>query len=344
MPRSPPRDPPDSAAVARLVRTSLDTAVETVTRYDEGLNAVYRVDLSDDAVVCKTATFSTDEELQVEAALTDRLDRETDVPVATVREVTGQNAGPLDVTALLLDHVDGRTVPGPLSLSPADHERLVAESGRHLAAVHDADLVEGVGRLTVDGGSLCLESERQWPSFFESLVEETLAGLKGEGYTTGDGRFADLVPTVREALADGPGVEAPDPALLLTDYRPSNLVLGPPGATPLTEGVIDVGQGPVGDGLVDLALTEGALVDVPVGGTDRAERLRQALRERYRDRRSMDLSRVFAPGGRYERYRLYARARRLSTFDYWVQFARDEESAVARRFRSSVEGRADALR
>ncbi len=343
MPRASPRDPPGPDAVATLVESRLDTSVREVTRYDEGLNAVYHVALPEDSAVCKTATFATDEELRVEAALTDRLDRETDVPVAGVRRVVGPGASPLDVTALLLDHVDGRTVSGPLSLSTADHRRLVAESGRHLAAVHDADLADGVGRLTVQAGTLAREAEREWPSFFETLVEETLAGLRGEGYTTGDGRFADLAPTVREALAVGPGVETPDPALLMTDYRPANLVLGPPGATPLTEAVIDVGQGPVGDGLLDLALTEDALVDVPVGGTDRAERLCRVLRERYQDWRSVDLSGAFEPGERYDRYRLYARTRRLSAFDYWVQFARDEERAVARRFRSSVEERAAAL-
>lgn len=156
---------------------------------------------------------------------------------------------------------------------------------------------------------------------------------------TGEGRFADVVPAVRAALSDGPGVETPVPALLLTDYRPANLVLGPPGATPLTEAVIDVGSGPVGDGVLDLALPEGAPVDVPVGGTERAERLRRTLRTRYRDRRSTDLTGAFAPGGRDERYRLYARARRPSAFDYWVQFAR-EECAVARRVRSFVTERA----
>ncbi len=342
MPRSVPLDPPDSADVATTVERNLDLAVVAVTRFDRGLNAVYRVETQDRPVVCKVATYVTDAELRTEAALHERIDAETSVPVPSVLGVADAVPGTPDAAALLVTFRDGRTVPGTLELSPTDRRRLVAESGHHLAAVHDLS-VGGAGRLTVAGGRLVAE-DRDWPAVFADLADDVVAGLHGEGYTTGEGAFADLAAPVETALARGPGVERVAPGPLLTDYRPANLVFEPPGHDPVIAAVLDVGAGPAGDGLADLALTENALVDVPLGGTGAAASLRERLRSAYRDRRSVELAGVFRAGGRYDRYRLLAAARRLAQFDYWVQFAREtDREAAAGRLRAAVERRVAAL-
>ena len=125
-----------------------------------------------------------------------------------------------------------------------------------------------------------------------------------------------------------------DPAILFGDYRPANLVLASDDQEdPIIRAVIDIGCGPATDGLLDLALAEDALVDIPFGGTERADYLRDRLRASYSARRNADISTF--DSDRYTAYRLYARIRRMGTFGYWVQFAREaDQDATARRWRS----------
>jgi len=128
------------------------------------------------------------------------------------------------------------------------------------------------------------------------------------------------------------------PAVLHEDYRLANLVLAPVDASPLTRAVLDFGGCSTGDGLLDLTHAEDAPVDIPLGGTERAERRREILRSAYVERRGIDSDAAF--GERYQHYRLYARVWRLALFDYWSAFAReDDPDAVAERFRALVRTR-----
>jgi len=130
-----------------------------------------------------------------------------------------------------------------------------------------------------------------------------------------------------------------EPVLLHGDYRPANLVLAPEGERPVLRGVID-GGGQVGDGLLDLALAESALVDVPLGDDDRVPRLRRLLRETYRDHRPVDDA-AFAV--RYPYYRLYALVKCMGAFDYFEQFAPGGPPEVADRWRAATNGLLEAL-
>lgn len=311
---------------------------------EEGLNAVYRVDRVEAApVVVKTATVSTDRELLTEAAVLSRLEAATDLPVPTVHATVEPETGPLDLAALVLEYRSGLTEPDLLSLSPAARERLVVEAGRHLAGIHGVRLADGFGPLDLRDGTLTVEPAHDWPDWFRALADDTVAGLRGEGLTTDDHpRFADLAPVVGTAL-DGPlGDRNPEPALLIGDYRPANLRLAPD-STPVVRAVLDPGHGPTADGLLDLALAENAFVDIPLGSTDRADRLRARLRTAYCSRRGTDPA--VLEGERYARYRLYAWARRMAAFDYWSGLARGTDTdATAGRCRRAVERRLDRLR
>lgn len=340
--------PPDREAVVSAAESALDRTVAGATRFEEGLNAVYRLDVPDgDPAVLKAATFATDAELLTEAALLSRVGRETSVPVPAVLATAGPDEGGPGVACYAMRYCRGRRVTDLLELPAAARERLVVESGRHLAAVHGLHVADRFGDLRVADGELAADpGHDSWPAWFDVLAAATADGLLGEGATADpEPRFADLEPAVREALAGG-RVAARDgrvrPAVLLGDYRPANLVLAPDD-DPVVSAVLDVGCGPTADGLLDLALAENALVDVPLGGTARADPLRERLRAAYLAARDADPA---APldGDRYARYRLYAWARRAGAFGYWEQFAReDDPDAAARRWRSAVEALLAAL-
>lgn len=340
MVRDAPLDPPSEAAAADAARAVLDRAVAAAAIIDPGLNATYRVALADgDSLVMKVATFAANDDALAEARVLDRLDRDSPVPVPGVEAVSPAGDGLLDPVSYLMEYCDGRTDVHARTLAPETHERVVAEAGRHLAGIHSLAVGERVGRLrAVDGGLRVTDPYEHWRAEFREWWEIQVDRLRGEFVTADpDARFADCAPAVADAFAQFPADDAA-PVLLHGDFRPANLVLAPPGDRPAVRAVIDVGTD-VGDGLLDLALAETALADVPVDDPDRAANLRTALRDAYRDHRVVDAA---AFERRYPFYRLYALAKYMGAFEYFEQFAPGSPDAVADRWRAALDDRLDA--
>lgn len=341
MPRTTPRDPPPTDAVAATVGRRLDERVVACEPFANGLNAVYRVAFADaPPAVAKLATFSTDAELRVEGRLLERL-AAAGVPVPTHHGTVLPADHDLSVAVLLTAFVPGRRLTDLRAFSRRACERLFVAAGRHLAAIHAPRIADEFGPLAHaggDGDGLTATGAGDWPTAFRRLVADLGGRLAGDGYTTDDRpRLADLAPrvTTRLRAAVGDDWDA-TPALLTADYRPANLVFGPDDdARPLVRAVVDVGDGPAGDGLLDLALAEHALVTVPFTDEDRRADGRSRLRTAYR----RGGGREFDPDGdRYTAYRLYAVARRAAGLDYWAQFAPESEpAAVADRVRRRID-------
>lgn len=352
MSRDEPRPEPSTATVRDAAMAALDRPVADVARIETGVNALFRIDLADGTrAVLKAPRYAAEPAFLVEPVHLSRIGSETDVPAPEILATVHASDGPLEVPFYLMTHLDGRHVDSPLELSSATRERLVREAGSHLAAIHEMDLpVTQWGHLEAPDGELRVrEPFDVWRSFFDELAAEICDALRGEGPLTDEQpHFADIEPLVRETVTgDLPAAtdRSPEPSLVAGDYRAANLLLAPrDDADPLVRGVIDVG-GQVGDGLLDVALTEDALIDLPLGGTPEAESLRTAFRESYATSRSAHAvdrgtDRHATFDERYPYYRLYARARRLKAFDYSVQFARESDpDAVAHRCRSFVEDR-----
>lgn len=344
MVRDDPLDPPAVDGAADAARAALGSAIDGVDPIPEGLNATYRIDPAEGpTAVLKAATVSADEELLHEPGLLNRVGEETAVPVPAVLGTVGADRSPLGVAYFLTEYREGRDVTDPLALTPETHERLVREAGRHLAAIHSLQ-VEGFGPLGYrDGEVVALRGHESWGAAFADMADAIGDALLGKGYTNDEAaRFADREPDVRNALgdADPPSVE---PSLLHGDYRPTNLVLSGGNSGPIVRAVLDFGGTIAGDGLFDLALAEETMVELPLSGTERGRRFRDTLREAYLD--GTDTGTHPFRSDRYGRYRLYARARTLGTFDYWRQFARESDpDATAERLRAGLRDRLDAVR
>lgn len=358
--REDPLDDPPAPAVAAALERDLGVEAADVVPIEEGLNAVYRIDRDDgERSVLKAATLATDAVLLAEAMTLERVGRETVVPVPEVLATVDADASTLGPAYFLSRYRAGRTVTDLLGLEPAARERLLRESGRHLARIHDLRVADRFGPLRVEGDRLtAAPGLDDWSARYRDLVEEATSGLRGEGYTNDpDSRFADLVDPVREVLLDAPLQNwSVRPAICYGDYRPANLILAPTSEAPaggnaetgarvpdpLIRAVVDFGGCSTGDALLDLALAEDALVDVPLGGTDRADRLRSAFRTAYVEER--DGGRRPGETGRYPYYRLFARVERAGAFGYWSQFAREDDlEAVSDSFRAFVVERLSEL-
>lgn len=299
MSRDAPRDEPPEEAVRAAATAALNCRVTGVARIDRGVNALYRVELADgSAAVLKAPLYAANEAFLAEPALLRRLGRESRLPVPAVRATVPPEDGPLDVACYVMEHVDGRQVRNLLALRPAARERLVREAGAHLAAMHDRRFTERYGHLQVDDGELVAQpTVTSWDALFAELANDVTAALRGEGSLSDeDPRFADLEPVVRDALGNFDEIAddvSPRPALVTRDYRPANLLLAESDdADPLVRGVVDVG-GVAGDGLLDVAMTEDATIDAPLGGTDEAESLGERFRTAYAESRGADVGTVF---------------------------------------------------
>lgn len=320
-----------------------------VSPIDRGVNALYRLGLADgDRAVMKVPRYASETAFLVEPALLERIGRDTGVPVPRVLGRATGDSGPLGLPFYVMAHVDGRDVDTVLSLSPTARERLVRTAATHLAAIHRLSPSTTFGHLHAhDGNLVASPSFDAWWPLFASLADDVADSLLGDGPLADDEpQFADLEPAIRSALTgrlDAVNDASPPRSFVFREYRPSNLVLAPgDDAEPLVRGVLDV-SGLVGDALLDVARTEDALVDLPLGGTGEAASLRDTFRGAYAAARDADRPALFDE--RYPRYRLYARTFRLKAFDYSLQFARESDPGAAEtRWRSFVDDRLEEIR
>lgn len=314
-------------------------SVTAVTPFEEGMNPVYRLSVDGrDDLVCKFGTVTPNEKLLSEPVLLDRLRSETSIPVPEPVAAVPADESPLDGAYFLMEFVPGRTigdVSSVLDLSTAAHGRLVAEAGRYLAQLHSLDIGDGCGRLRGVDGELVVIPGMTWPEAYDAIIGHRLDGMTG-------GRFADLIPAVRETVEAFPSVVAGrtvELAVSHDDYHLKNLVLEPDDeADPITRAVLDWGFRSVGDAAHSVASVEAHLVDLQLGGTDRAVDLRERLRTAYTDERGVDGDDMFDE--RYPYYRLDGLLRFGSRPEYWAQFGRERtRDGTVRRLRDRLETR-----
>ena len=310
----------------------------------------------------KTAGGSCDEHRLVEPCLLDALDR-TAVPTPTLLAAVAPATSPFGASFCIVRDDGGQRLDDVLALPESAHERLVREAGEQLAALHNADLDV---RISADGGpygdlrvpachpdapltvvdvgedGTTAPGDQRWPDRFERLRDRVVGGLRG-------GEFDDLTGTVADGLTAATVPDRPPAALLHLGYRPANLRFEPGVTWPTharrDSAVVRTVRGwrsaSAGDGLLDLAVAEDALVGLPLGGTDRARELTAALREAYVDARG-----VSTPfGERYAAYLLFARARLLAADDEVHRRTREGDACEAGvRCRERVQWLADELR
>jgi aminoglycoside phosphotransferase (APT) family kinase protein len=347
MPRDERLDVPPTEAAQAAAQAIFECRVVETARIEEGVNALYRIELEDRIVVLKAPTIATDEAFLAEPALLRFIGQETLVPTPQVLAQGAAEAEPLDTAFYVMEFIEGRQIQSLVDLSPPARKQLVQQAGTHLAAIHDLRITDTYGHLYFRDDELGVKSSFQsWDAFFTELVEEMITSLLGEGHLTDkEPRFVDLASTIRKTLTEYSVTttdSSPAPALVISDYRPLNLVLASDEDTEqLIQGVIDV-SGLVGDPLLDVAMTEEALIDTPLGGTASAESLRTVFRTAYAKGRDSERESLFDE--RYPYYRLYARAERLAAFDYTAQFARETDpESIANRWRSFVADRVDEI-
>ncbi|GAB7094554.1 hypothetical protein JCM30237_17070 [Halolamina litorea] len=358
MPRTRPvrsgSAPVRDAAVAALGRR--------VAAVDQRADESYELELeSGRTATLRLAARCGDDERLVEPCLLDAL-RDTDVPAPELLAAVGPETSPFDAAFCIVDVNRGQRLDDVLDLPEPAHERLVREAGAHLAALHNASVgaytTENGGAygdlrvpnchpdsplVVVDGGDEEVRpAHARWPDRVERLTDRALGGLQG-------GEFTDLVGPIGAGVAAAGLPERPAAAALHLGYRPANIEFEPgitwPSHAQRGGTVVRTLRGfenaSTGDGLLDLAVAEDALISLPLGDTDRAQELTATLRESYVAERG-----VPTPfGERYAAYLLLARARLLSRLGAPYRVTREHDAYdAAIRFREQVDSLVDTLR
>lgn len=352
-------EPIGPRAVRDAATAALGRPVDAVEPISPGR---YALELRDGGTATLKLARDGDERCLVEPCLLDALD-EAAVPTPTLLAAVGPDTSPFGSSFCILRNDGGQRLPDVLALPDTAHEQLVREAGSHLAALHGADLD---ARISANGGPYgdlrvpdChpdapltvvdveddgtpAAGDQHWSDRFERLRGRVVGALRGS-------EFDDLTGTVADGVTAASVPERPPAALLHLDYRPATLRFEP-GVTwptharresPVVRTVRGLGDASTGDGLLDLAIAEDALVGLPLGGTDRARELTAALRGAYVAERG-----VSTPfGERYAAYLLFARAHLLSTTDDVGSHSREHDACEAGiRCRERVQWLADELR
>lgn len=350
---------PPIGAVRDAATAALGRPVGAVERRAPG---TYALELGDGgAATLRLAPDDCDERRLVEPCLLDAL-ADTAVPTPTLLAVVGPDTSPFGASFCIVRVDGGQRLPDVLALPERAHERLVREAGEQLAALHNTDfdlrtsadggpygdlrvpachpdapltVVDATGRTTGPG-------DEHWSDRVDSLRDRAVAGLRG-------GEFDDLTGTVADGLTAATVPDRPPAATLHLGYRPAKLSFEPGITWPTharresaaVRAVRGWASASTGDGLLDLAIAEDALVGLPLGGTDRARELTAVLREAYVDARG-----VSTPfGERYAAYLLLARARLLAADNGIDRRTREGDACEAGiRCRERVQWLADELR
>lgn len=321
----------------------------------EGSDIVYGVTVRDgdgptrDAVLkCfrpgKSPTH-TPERFLAEVDLLGIVGRETDLPVPDlfgVRESHESAPSP----AFLMERLPGE--PPSAAAGPSDRptdggttDRLLRESVRYLARIHDLRSFESFGELVGasnrrDTGAdpaepVVRDGHDTWADRLDALLAFSLDGLA-------DTRFADLESGLREYAEErlaALDLDA-DAALLHGDYRPGNLLADSTGEV---TAVLDWGAAQAGDPRYELAWAVREFSGRAPLGSPTAERVRSTVFDAYEDERGRPFDRGSDEFERRQRfYRAVTWITELRWFDHW--WAGADESVHedrAARLRGNVE-------
>lgn len=283
-------------------------------------------------------SFRTHERFLVEVDLLELVGCETDLPVPEVYGVC-ESHDELPAPAFLMERLPGESVSGvPVGGNRAVVDRLVRESGRYLARIHDLRTFDAFGDLVARSTeSPALdepevdEGRADWVDRLRDIVTFALDDLDGT-------RFANLEGGLREYVddrLDGLDLDA-EPVLLHGDYRPGNLLADPD--TGEVTAVLDWGASQAGDPRYELAwvvreFSKQAPLDSPVRA-----RVREALFEAYERERGIAFDRDDAFERRQRFYQSVTWICELQWFEYWWAGADEAvREARAAQLRENVE-------
>ena len=281
-----------------------------------------------------TADLVAPEIARSEPRLLELVGRETSVPVPDVYgSVDAHEEYPAPF--YLMEYVEGENFQGrPGALPAAARDRVVAEAGRNLAALHEVGRLPAVGAVGVCDGDLAVLDTDEHPRYDDtrawllSNCEEALASLEDGGWfpeiADRPDRFADLVPALGDHLREAiPALSDPDPPTYChSDYRYGNLLVDPDSGE--TRGVLDWANLRAADPAYNLAKAESHLFDPTAEDDDRVAALRRRFRDAYESARP-DWTFDEAARERIETYRLTCRIDAMACLPLWLEDATPEE-------------------
>jgi len=237
--------------------------------------------------------------------------RETDLPVPEVLGVceTSETPESVPTPAFLMERMPGTPPSRVPDAESAASDRLLRESGRYLARIHDLRQYDRFGDLvaSLDGEPVVPDGRASWRDRLRDIVTSALddfddAALEVSLREYVDDRLATLDLTAESVLLHG-------------DYRPGNMLATP--ASGEVTAVLDWGAAQAGDPRYELAWVVREFArQAPVGSAAR-EQVREALFDAYEDKRGDTFERNVAFERRQSFYRAVTWITEFGWFDVW---------------------------
>ncbi|MHB9286010.1 phosphotransferase family protein [Halobacteriales archaeon Cl-PHB] len=336
---SPSADVTDSAVREMVSTLRPDWRVDAIERSPHGTDFVGILDVRTPerrTVVLKatTADFVDPPIARAEPRLLELVNEHTSIPVPGVYGYCDRHETH-PAPFYLMDYVEGDNYEGnEAALSVETRATLIQEAGENLAELHELGPLPAAGKVGVEAGELTVLDTADHPrieNFREDVLAnsmETLDQLTDGGYypelADDRNRFADLVPAVREYLAETiPALSTPEkPTYCHWDYRIGNLLIEP--ETGETRAVLDWANLSAAEPAYNLAQTEFYLLYPQRDGPERTERLREILRNAYTATRT-EWTFDDPTCERIDLYRLTARLGAMACLPLWYQDASPAE-------------------
>lgn len=245
---------------------------------------------------------------------------QTAIPVPEVYGVVDGH-DELPAPYFLMERCEG-VVAADCHLDEEETAALARDAGRHLGRFHRIGRFEGFGTVEyADGEPRVADPRGAWADWFADVVEGPLDHLE-------DSRFADLVPPLRDYVADATerlrGTDL-SPVPCHNEYRLGNVLVDP--ETRCTTAVLDWGAVVTAPAEYELVRTEQFFSDwAPLDAPIR-ERVREALYEGYD--RTNELERDAAFDRRREWYLAATRIEAMRWLPYRLGDAEPSEREAA---------------
>jgi len=223
------------------------------------------------------------ESFETEPYILDLVSRKTDIPVPEpVARDTSKSTIPEYYH--ILRKMNGYAPTANSSKTPfrdlieTEKKRILQQVGRNIAKLHKIQF-DNFGELKVENGEIAVGETKNWPELFQHMISFWIDQIEG-------GEFDDLVPEIRDAVADNLDLleDVETPVLVHREVDTKNILI----EDGELSAILDWEYCVAGHGELDLITTEGRMIESNFSSDENWKKYRKELYKGYESVRSLE--------------------------------------------------------
>jgi len=203
------------------------------------------------------------------------------------------------------------------NLNETEKKQILQQVGENIAKLHRIQF-ENFGELKVENREITIGEAKDWPELFQHMISFWIDKVEG-------GEFDDLVPEIREAVADNLELleNVKTPVLVHREIDTKNILVE---AGELTA-ILDWEYCVAGHGELDLVTTEGRMIESNFNNDETWKKYRKQLYDGYKSERKLE-------EGWQERRQIYLLFPLVWEMAFHLDSGANNEETIRRRTRT----------